>query len=518
MRAALTQHSGAVGGVHNDPRVLRAHPPRPLLERLQLSLEEAIRLALEYNLAIKRERYSPQIASTEVSKARAAFDPVVGVDTQVSETKDLPTTRTLAADAAGNIIGEQIFRQSSHRDEITPRLQQKVLLGSTYELRFVHSRQSITPSEVGITSQIVDPRFESRLDLSFTQPLLRDFGIAVNTTAIRQAQLGERIAEQQLIQVILDTLFTVQQQYWELVFRIQDLDVKRESQQLAEQFLAENKQRVELGLLPPIELIQAETRIKTRQADTIQAAAAVRTAEDQLKEVLNIPGFSGTWQIRLRPSDRPPFTPTTGISLEEQVDVALKKRPDFLRSQLDIAAREIARNFARNQRLPRLDIVGSANVQAFGAGFDESAGRLRKAEGYAWAVGLRFEQPLGNRSARSELLKRNLELQQAQVDQERLLLTIIREVAQAIRDIETLHEEMEVTRTATVLAHQQLEAEQEKFRLGLTTSFDVLALQEELSVARTRETGALNDYNVALARLDQVTGKLQYEGTTATTK
>ena len=95
--------------------------------------------------------------------------------------------------------------------------------------------------------------------------------------------------------MILDTLFTVQQQYWELVFRLQDLDVKRESQQLAEQFLAENKQRVELGLLPPIELIQAESRIKTRQADTIQAAAAVRTAEDQLKQVLNIPGSSGTW-------------------------------------------------------------------------------------------------------------------------------------------------------------------------------------------------------------------------------
>jgi len=232
---------------------------------VELSLEEAIRLALEYNLAIKRERYSPQIARTEVSKARAAFDPVVGVDTQVSETKDLPTTRTLAADAAGNIIGEQIFRQSLHRDEITPRLQQKVLLGSTYELRFVQSRQSITPSQVGITGQIVDPRFESRLELSFTQPLLRDFGIAVNTAAIRQAELGERMAEQQLIRAILDTLFTVQQNYWELVFRIQDLEVKRESQQLAEQFLAENKQRVELGLLPPIELIQAESRIKTRQ-------------------------------------------------------------------------------------------------------------------------------------------------------------------------------------------------------------------------------------------------------------
>jgi outer membrane protein len=104
------------------------------------------------------------------------------------------------------------------------------------------------------------------------------------------------------------------------------------------------------------------------------------------------------------------------------------------------------------------------------------------------------------------------------VDQQRLLLNIIREVAQAIRDIETLHEEVEVNRAATVLAHARLEAEQQKFRLGLTTSFDVLELQEDLSIARTSETRTLSEYNVALARLDQVTGRLQYAGTVATAK
>jgi hypothetical protein len=95
---------------------------------------------------------------------------------------------------------------------------------------------------------------------------------------------------------------------------------------------------------------------------------------------------------------------------------------------------------------------------------------------------------------------------------------IEQQVAQAIRDIETLKEEVEVTRAGTALARTQLEAEQEKFRLGLTTSFNVLELQEDLFIARTDETRVLSDYNVALARLDQLTGKLQYDATASTTK
>jgi outer membrane protein len=229
-------------------------------------------------------------------------------------------------------------------------------------------------------------------------------------------------------------------------------------------------------------------------------------------------GIVGTWQVRIRPTEQPLFTPLVAISLEEQVALALKKRPDFVRSQLEVATREIARDFARNQRLPRLDIVSRFSVQAFGEGFDESTGRLRNAEGYAWTIGLRFEQPLGNRFASNELLKRKLELQQTLMDQQQLLLTIVQEVAQAIRDIETLKEEVEVTRAGTALARTQLEAEQEKFRLGLTTSFNVLELQEDLSIARTDETRVLSDYNIALARLDQLTGKLQYDHAASTTK
>jgi outer membrane protein TolC len=150
------------------------------------------------------------------------------------------------------------------------------------------------------------------------------------------------------------------------------------------------------------------------------------------------------------------------------------------------------------------------NLSSFGNDAGEGLSDLSEINGYQWLFGLQFEYPLGNRAARNNLTRRKLELRQALVEQRRLMLTIVREVRQAIRGIETASKRVEVTRAASKLARTQLEAEQEKFRLGLSTSFRVLEFQRELTDARTSETQALSDYNVELGRLDLRTGKLRY--------
>jgi outer membrane protein TolC len=293
------------------------------------------------------------------------------------------------------------------------------------------------------------------------------------------------------------------------VFTLQDLATQRESLKLAEDFLAENKIRVELGTLAPIELVQAETSVKTRERDVIVAEAALEEADDRLKEVLNIPETMGTWRIRLQPTDSPSFEPVSALSVDEKVALALQQRPDVIRAQLGIASQEIDLDVARNQRLPRLDLEGRASISGAGDHLTDGITNIPDAEGYQWSVGLRFAYPLGNRFARNELQKQNLELQQALVDQRRVQRTVVRELRQAVRDIDTTAKRVEVTRAATVLARTQLEAEEEKFRLGLSTSFNVLEFQEDLTIARRDETRALSDYNVALGRLDLLTG-IQY--------
>jgi outer membrane protein TolC len=500
----------SVEGTSRTPAAL----PLSANERvLELSLLDAIRLTVQYNLDIDRERVGPQIAHTDVEKARAGYDPALGVNASIANTKFLPEREFL--NAAGVFVPQRPFSANA---ELTPLLKQKIITGGGYEIRFVNTWEDVFPVTSGTQTRLIaDPRFETAIELTLQQPLLKNFGIAVNMAPIRQAQYAEQFAEQRLLQTILNAVLDVQRSYWDLVFRIADLGAKQESQKLAEDFLAENKIRVELGTLAPIELVQAETRVKTRQGDVIVAESAVREAEDRLKEVINLPETLGTWLVRIRPTDSPPFMPLAPLSLDEQVDAALKNRPDVIQAQLDIASRQLDRDVARNQLLPQLDLQATVGVRSFSAKAEDSLSHLTEAEGYEWAVGLRFQYPLGNRFARNELQRRNLELERALVDQRKLTRTVVRELRRAVRDIETSVKRVEVTRAATVLAQTQLEAEQEKFRLGLSTSFVVLDFQEDLTVARSEETRAVSEYNVALAQLDQLTGTLRY-GAAAPTK
>ena len=488
-----------------------AAPPASTEDReLELTLTNAVQLAVQHNLDIARERFEPQIARTDVETAKAEFDPIVGAETSVSQTKSLPTRENDIFDESGNFVGVRVIEPFSKNGELTPFLRHKVITGGSYELRFINTRENVSPTSTGTSRTIADPRYESTLELAFTQPLLRDFGISVNKAPIRRAEKSEAIAHQRVIQAILNVVFQVQERYWDMVFRLQDLDAKRESQKLAEDFLAENTIRVELGTLAPIELVQAETQVKLREEEVIVAEAAVREAEDALKEVINIPDMLGSWNIRLQPTDKPTFEPISAPVVEDKLREALMQRPDIIQSQLTIESREIAREEALNQRLPQLDLVARGSLGSFGKDAGESLSDLSEINGYQWVFGLQFEYPLGNRAAKNNLTRRNLELRQEMVAQRRLKLTIVREVRQAIRGIETASKRVEVTRAATKLAQTQLDAEQEKFRLGLSTSFRVLEFQTELTDARSSEVQALSDYNIELGRLDLRTGKLRY--------
>ena len=504
-RQRLAQQSGPA--VSSPPAL-----PLSVTERvLELSLEQAIQLALQNNLDIERGRLDPLVAHTQVEQERAVFDPSAGLTASLSQTKTLPQTATLEFDPqTGAVIGRSIIRPFSKDVVVAPSFKQQIVTGGNYELRFINLWNKAAPEFSGPTRRIANPRYEGRLQLTFTQPLLRNFGIEVNTAFIRQAQNTEEIARQQLLQTILNTVFAVQQGYWELVFRIEDLGVERDALRLAENFLAENKLRVELGTLAPIELVQSETQVKQRQGDVITAEAAVREAEDVLKETLNIPERLGTWRIRLRPTDTPPFVPIADTSIEEKVEFALQHRPDVVQAQLTVASQEIARNAARNQRLPQVDLGGAASVSGFSGDLGSATTEIGNADGYNWAFSLTFSYPLGNRAANNALQQQNLLLKQALIEQRKVQLTVSRQIYQTVRNLETSSKSVEVRRAATVLARTQLEAEQEKFRLGLSTSFNVLQFQNQLTSARSDEIRALSDYNQALGRLDQVTGKLQY--------
>ena len=490
--------AGALYGQEAEMPAAEDAPPAMGERVLELTLEDAIQLALQNSLAIERERFGPLIALTDTDRAKVEFDPKVGAEVNVSQTQNLQ-------------MNQQFAPVLEDRSTLSAYLRHRIVTGGNYEVRVLTSRSKQSSDDFGFFAPLYNPRFENALELTFTHPLLQNFGIAVNKAPIHQGEIREQIAEQGVIQAILDTVFAVHQGYWQLVFRIQDLAAKRQSQKLAEDFLAENTVRVELGTLAPIELVQAETRVKTREGDVIVAESELREADDRLKAILNIPESMGSWSVRLQPTDSPPFSADTAFTVEEQVDIAMRQRPDYLSSQLDIRVRESLRDEARNLSLPRLDVIGIGRLNAHDADIGDAFSNIPDADGYQWAAGLQMEITLGPRARRVQIDKAQLELRQARVGQRQLMVAIVQQIREAVREIRAAIQRVEVSRSATMLARTQLEAEQEKFRLGLSTSFNVLEFQEVLTNALGNETLALSDYNVALALLDQLTGMMRYQ-------
>jgi outer membrane protein TolC len=178
---------------------------------LALSLQDAVRLALQQNLDIKRERLSPQIASTIVDQERSIFDPLISLAANLSQLQALPENQLVTTDPdTGEPVTSTIAGVVSKDAEVTPTLHQTIPIGGFYELSFINTASDLDPASSGAVTRIANPRHESHLTLSFTQPLLRDFGIQVNTTFIRQAQKTTAIAEQQALQAVLDIIFVVQ--------------------------------------------------------------------------------------------------------------------------------------------------------------------------------------------------------------------------------------------------------------------------------------------------------------------
>ena len=263
--------AGALYGQQEAEMPAAEDAPPAMGERvLELTLEDAIQLALQNSLAIERERFGPLIALTDTDRAKVEFDPKVGAEVNVSQTQNLQ-------------MNQQFAPVLEDRSTLSAYLRHRIVTGGNYEVRVLTSRSKQSSDDFGFFAPLLQsPGSKTALELTFTHPLLQNFGIAVNKAPIHQGEIREQIAEQGVIQAILDTVFAVHQRLLATGVSHPGPGCQASNRRkLAEDFLAENTVRVELGTLAPIELVQAETRVKTREGDVIVAESELREADDQ---------------------------------------------------------------------------------------------------------------------------------------------------------------------------------------------------------------------------------------------
>lgn len=475
---------------------------------LTLSLEDCVVKALKNNLQIAAERYNPELADVSLTRAKELFMPRFDLNYGTQKTENPPYWWIQGANTL-------VTKYKDYGLSIV----QQIPTGGNFSLSLTSYK-----SDTNQSFQLINPRFGSTLRFDFVQPLLRDFGFKVSRKEIIIAQNNIKISRRQLESTLLDTIYKVQEAYWNLVYSIENYKVKKQSLELAQDLLAKNKKEVEVGKLAPIEILNAEAVVASREADILQAEALIKKNEDVLKNVLNLPEEASLGQIV--PSDQPTYVKKE-ISLEEALKKAYEKRPDLKMKKTDIKTKELNLAVAKNQMLPGLNL----NLSYWSPGI--SGDRLLylndnpflgiivgKEKGSAsnslrdafqlkyknWALSLSLSIPLSNFLTKADYVRARMELEKSQLELENIKKQVLMEVKDAVREIETSAKRVEAYRVARELAEKRLEAEEKKLRVGLTTNYFVLQYQEELGTARSQEIKALVDYNLAWAKLDKALG------------
>ncbi len=475
-----------------------------------LSLEDCIAGAIKNNLGIGVEILNPEIADASVSRANEKFMPSFSFSYSNRETS---TPSYSWIDAADQV-------RSAYRD-YAASLNQLIPTGGELSISLDSYK-----NDTNRRFQTINPRYGSTLTFEFTQPILKNFGFRINRREIIIARNNREISENQFQQTLLDTVYMVEEAYWNLVYSIENLRVKRQSLQLARDLLEENQRKIEVGIMPPIEIYTSQSEVATREADILQAEALVKNNEDRLKTIINLSLTEDGRKIEIFPSDRPVFEKRE-IELDEALAAALENRPDLKATKIDLETKELNVNYQKNQLLPELNFRASywspgisGNQILYldndpltrvvvgtlpGAATDalEDAFKFKYNN---WSVGLTLNIPLNTIFSRADYAQAKLSLQQALLklkDQEQ---RIFLEITTAVRAVQTNYQRAQAYTAARELAQKKLEAEEEKFKVGKSTNFFLLQYQRDAADAQSAELKAMVDYNISLAYLDRILG------------
>lgn len=471
-----------------------------------LTLREAVEQTLKNNVSIAVEEFNSKIREQDIIDRQSEFDPSVDIELSTQEEKK---------QASGAFASPDESRNRDHVWDFS--LSQKLITGADYEINFNSSRNKTNSSFAGL-----NPQYSSELLLSATQPLLKNFGIDNNKRNIYIARNDLDISDFEFEGKVIDTVTEVENVYWELVFSIEDLNVKQKSLKRAQDLEARVRAQVEVGIVAQLEILQAQSEVASREELLLQAQDLIQDNEDTLKNILNIDFDSPAGLKKVVPGDKPEYKSERPIDLKEAIKNALANRPDYLSRKTELANDNILVKYNENQLYPSVDLFGSLGLNGisgdavsvtsgtvtgtsrFGGSYDDALANTVSKDYYQWEFGFRLNYPLGNRSAKSKLTASRLKVAQSLLDIKDLEKKIIVEVREAIRQIKTESKRVQAIRIARKLAEEKLNAEEKKFEVGLSTSFNVLEFQEDLVEEQSNEIRALIDYNKSKIRLRQV--------------
>jgi outer membrane protein len=456
-----------------------------------LSLEDCIQIALEHNLGLQSARLGPDIARFTLSGNYGSYDPTFSLSG--SHNYEL---RAGGLDDQGRVFAGQ----ESETDSFGSSLGGMLPWGLTYSLG--GSTSDRYGNGYNITNGLVNLPFEnSSADVGFMtlrQPLLKDFWTDQPRLQIFIAKKDVQKSDLNFSTTVMELATIVEQYYCSLIAADERVRVQEMAVELAERLVAENRRRVEVGALAPLDEKQAESQAAASRAALLETRAARDTAERLLKNELS-DDYAQWKDVRIQAIDPLTATPQE-FNLQESWRRGMMS-PGLQVARLSVEQQAARVKLTKNQLFPRLDLTGTVGYTASDREFSGALGRIADRDFPYHSYGAQLSVPLSRTAERNS--HKIAKAQKEQVDiglkqaEQNMLITIENSIGNARSALQRV----EATKQARVFAEDALKAEQTKLEKGKSTSFVVLDLQSKLTQARSDEIAALRDYNIALANL-----------------
>ncbi len=338
--------------------------------------------------------------------------------------------------------------------------------------------------------------------VSLSQPLLKNFWIDQTRLNIRVGKNRVKYSELALKQTIMNLATAVEQAYYELIYARENVTVQEKAVELATQLVVENRKRVEVGALAPLDEKQAEAQAAATRANLIAARSALVVQQNVVKQLIT-DNYAMMEPVVLQPA-APLSAPVHVFDRQISWSKGLTERPDLLQAKLDVERQGVTLKYNYNQLFPELDVVGGYGRGAGGRGiaeYSQAFSQIAEGSQPSWSYGAQLTFPIGNTGARANYKKSRMAMEQLVLNLKKVEQSIMITIDNDITQAQSSYQQVAATRAAREYATAALEAEQKKLENGKSTTYTVLQMQRDLTTVRGNEIQALATYNKALAQL-----------------
>jgi outer membrane protein len=471
----------------------------PTGKAADLTMDEAVAKALQLNIDLSVERLNPQLQEWSLKGAFGAYAPTLSGTVTANNQTTIPGN-TFQGGQGADKVHSQSFQYNVSASQGVKQT------GGTATATW--NNTALDTTNIGAT---INPQYTTNLTINFAQPLWRNRALDNNRQSILTAEINRRISDLSLRAATVNTVANTKNAYWDYVYTIQAVESAKTSLALAQKLVEDNRVKVEIGTLAPLDIVSAQAEAATRQSTLVTAEANKRTAELVLKRLIVSGTTDPIWATSINPTDRPPTDVAENINLESAIRTALENRTDIVTSRRNLEVSDVGLRYQHNQTMPGVDLtafyraagtggtlLARGNTPAVPGGYGDALGQLFKREQPTWNVSVNVSYPIGTSAQDANYARAKVQYQQALAQLKALELTIATDLTNQAMTVQSSFQSVQTARASRELSQKRLEAEQSKFEVGMSTNYNVVLAQRDFTDAQNSELRAILNYRKAL--------------------